>query len=76
MPVMLADYGPGGLTGIYLLMLGGLGVAFCLVLAGVMALAKKRRVARGFLIAGGVVFVLAILLVCLARGFGETFHLL
>jgi hypothetical protein len=75
MQVMFADYGPGGLTGIYLLMLGGLGVAFCLALAGVLALGKERRVARGFLIAGGVVFVLAIFFVCLARGFGERFHL-
>jgi hypothetical protein len=72
---MFADYGPGGLTSVYLQILGGLGVAFCLALAGVMALVKERRAARGFLIAAGVVFVLAILLACLAKGLGETFHL-
>jgi hypothetical protein len=76
MPVMLADYDPGTLTGFYLLVLGGVGVAFCLALAGITALFKKRRVARGFLIAGGVVFGLAILFFCLALGFGKTFHLL
>ncbi len=76
MRVILADYDPGTLTGFYLLVLGGAGVAFCLALAGVTTLFKARGVARGFLIAGGVVFGLAILLFCLAIGFGKTFHLL
>jgi hypothetical protein len=76
MSVMLADYYPCTLTGFYVLMLGGLGVAFCLAMAGVTALFRERRVARGFLIAGGVIFILAILLVCLAVSFGKAFHLL
>jgi len=73
---MFADYDPGTLTGFYVLLLGGIGVAICLALAGVMALFKERRVARGFLIAAGGVFGLAIVLVCLAIAFGKTFHLL
>jgi hypothetical protein len=71
---MFADYDPGTLTGFYLLVLGGVGVAFCLALAGVTALFKERRVARGFLIAGGVVLGLVILLFCFAIGFGKRLH--
>ena len=76
MPVVLADYDAGTLTGLYILLLSGLGVALCLIFAGVMWLLKQRRAVRGALIAAGVVFGLAILLFCLAIGFGKTFHLL
>jgi len=76
MPVMLADYDPGTLTGFYILLLSGLGATLCLIFAGVMMLLKNWRAVRGWLIAAGVVFGLAILLFCLAIGFGKTFHLL
>jgi hypothetical protein len=75
MAVMLADYDPGTLTGLYVLLLAGLGVGFCLVLAAVLALGKERRAARGFLIAAGAVACVAILLVCLAVALGKRFHL-
>jgi hypothetical protein len=73
---MLADYDPGTLTGFYIVLLSGLGVVFCLGLAGVTALFKERGVARGFLIAAGVIFGLGILLCCLSVALGKTLHLL
>jgi len=75
-PVMLADFDPGTLTGFYILLIGGIGAVFCLALAIVTAMFKRKRVARGFLIAGGVVFAAAILIGCLAIGFGKALHLL
>jgi len=75
LPVMLADYDPGTLTGFYLVLLSGVGVVFCLVLAGVTALLKERRVARGFLIAAGVVFGVGILLCFLSVALGKRLGL-
>jgi hypothetical protein len=75
MTVMLADYNPGTLSGFYFLLLAGLGVVFCLALAGVLALCKARRVARGFLIAAGVIFCAGILFACLAVALGKRLHL-
>jgi len=75
MTVMLADYDPGTLTGFSILLLAGLGVAFCLALAGILALGKERRVARAFLIAAGVIVCAAILFACLAVALGKRLHL-
>jgi hypothetical protein len=73
---MFADYGPGALTGSYVILLGGLGVTVCLLFAGLAAWFKEKRIARGSPIAAGAVFGLSLVLVCLCIAFGKTFHLL
>jgi len=76
MPVMLADYDPGTLTGAYIFFLAALIVIFCLICAGVMTLTKNWRAVRRWMIAAGICIGLAILLICLAISFAKQFHLL
>jgi hypothetical protein len=76
MPVMFADYGPGTLTGTYVIMFGGLGVAGCLLFAGLAAWFKEKRIARRSMIAAGGVLGLSAVIVCICIVFGKTFHLL
>jgi hypothetical protein len=71
MPVMIADFDPGTLTGFYIILLAGVLVAFCLVCAAVMLLARNSRAARAWAKVAGVVLALAaagvILDICLVR---------
>ncbi|HSU52509.1 MAG TPA: hypothetical protein VLT36_00455 [Candidatus Dormibacteraeota bacterium] len=74
MPVVFADYGRGMLTGTYVIMVGGVGIAVCLLFAGLAAWFKETRIARRSLIAAGGVFALSVVLVCLCMAFGKTLH--
>ena len=76
MPVILADFDPGTLTVSCVLLLAGLGVAFCLALAAVLALGKKKHAARRLLISAGAMALAGLLLACLAAAFGQRVHLL
>jgi hypothetical protein len=76
MPMMIADYGPGGLTGTYIILLSGLGLTLCLIFVVLAMLMKEWRFVRGGLIAAGVIFGIVTLLFCLAIGFGKRLHLL
>jgi uncharacterized protein (TIGR03382 family) len=75
MTAMLADFDPAMLPGFYVLLLAGAGIIFCLALAGVLALGRERRAARGFLIAAGLVTCVGILLARIAVALGKRFHL-
>jgi hypothetical protein len=76
MAVVSADYDPGTLTASYIILLCGIGVVVCLVLAGGMALCKDRPAAQRFLIAAGIVACVALLLALLAVVFAKRLHLL
>ena len=76
MTAILADFDPGTLTGFYALLLSGLGVVFCLALAGMLALGKNKGAARRSLLAAGAVAIAGVLLAWLAVALGQRLHLL
>ena len=76
MRMMLADYGPGTLTGFYIAVLGGVVIVVCLLFAGLAAWFKEKRIARRSLMTAGGVFGASVVLVCLCIAFGKTLHLL
>jgi hypothetical protein len=76
MPVMLADYGPGGLTSVFIIGGSGLVVAVCIVGALITYFLNQKEAARSLLAVAGVVFLACWLLVILASILGRYFHLL
>jgi hypothetical protein len=74
MPIMLADYDPGTLTGFYVFCLFGLAAGFCLICGGVMMVFKKWQAFRRWIFVAGIAVVLGILLASLAVAFGKRFH--
>ena len=76
MPVMLADFDPGTLTGMLIVVLFGLVVIVCLIAAGVASLAKKQEAARGLFTVAGITFAIGAFLFILALSLGKKFHLL
>jgi hypothetical protein len=73
--VMLADYGPGGLTSLLIIFGSGFVFAICLIGALISFLIKQKKAAQDFVIAAGVVFLACWLLVITASILGRYFHL-
>ena len=69
-PVLLADYPTGTLTGMFILA-GTVGaVLLCLFVAGAMRMTESRRAVRGWLIAAGVCVVVCIVSLIVVRFLG------
>ena len=76
MPVMFADFDPGALTGMLIVVLFGFVVIGCLIAAGVAALAKKQEAVSGLLTAAGICFGIGAVLFILDMVLAKRFHLL
>ena len=69
-PVLLADYPTGSLTGMVIIV-GTLGaVLLCLFVASAMSLAESRRVVRSWLFAAGVCVVACVIALIVVRFLG------
>jgi hypothetical protein len=75
MPVIVADFVPGGLTAYFVILLSSLLVGIGLVGAAIMFLVRKRDAARALLKIAGVAFGCGLLLVFLATIFGRVLNL-
>ena len=76
MPVILADFDPGTLTGFFIVVIFSSLVAICLIAALVTYLLRQRENARGLLVAAGICALVGFGLVCVAVAFGRRFQLL
>jgi len=76
MPAMLADFDPGVLTGMLIVMFFGFIVVACLIGAGVMSLMKKLEAAVGLLTAASTCFGIGVVLFILDMVLSKRFHLL
>ena len=75
LPIILADFDPGTLTGFFIALLFGVVFGGCLIFAGVMSLMKKQKIARELLTAAGICFAIGAVLLFLALSLGKELHL-
>ena len=73
---MLADFDPGALTRLLIVVLFGFVVIGCLIAAGVASLAKKQEAARGLLTVAGISFAIGAVLLILGAVLAKKLHLL
>lgn len=74
MPVMLADYDPGTLSGLLVGILCTAIVAVCLIISGVLFACRKREAAVALLKVAGICFLAGFALIYLTVALGRVFH--
>jgi hypothetical protein len=74
MPVMLADYDPGTLSGLLVGMLFAAAISVCIIGAVIMSALRKPEAARALLKVAGICFLAGFALIFLTVALGRVFH--